>query len=79
MIARWPLSGARVATHDLLVIENIFGRPRFRFPPREDVHAAVRAFASDALEDGLTPLRFAYALCEGQDVSRYVATLARRK
>jgi putative mRNA 3-end processing factor len=63
-----------VATCDLLVIESTFGHPRFRFPPREEVHEAVRAFARGALEDGVTPVLFAYSLGKGQEAIRLLSS-----
>lgn len=63
-----------VASCDVLVIESTFGRPRYRFPPREEVYEQVRAFARSALADGHTPVFLAYPLGKSQEAIRLLAS-----
>jgi hypothetical protein len=58
---------------DVVVMETTFGRPRYVFPPTEQVMAEVRDFCRGALEEGSVPLLFAYALGKGPEL---VAQLA---
>src|SRR5512140_1725623 len=46
---------AEVMPCDVLVLESTFGLPRYVFPPKAEVLAAIRRFVDDALSDGETP------------------------
>ena len=59
-----------VAECDTLVIESTFGQPRYRFPPRAEVEARIAAFAQGALDEGATPVFYAYALGKAQEATR---------
>jgi Cft2 family RNA processing exonuclease len=58
---------------DVVVMETTFGRPRYVFPPTEQVVAEIRDFCRRALEEGAVPVLFAYALGKGPEL---VAQLA---
>ncbi|MBV8748783.1 MAG: MBL fold metallo-hydrolase [Candidatus Eremiobacteraeota bacterium] len=58
---------AHVERCDVLLMECTFGRPRYVFPPREEVEAALIAFAQNALEDGVAPILHAYSLGKAQE------------
>jgi hypothetical protein len=52
---------------DVLLMECTYGRPNYVFPPRAQVAAAIVAWARKALEDGTTPLFYAYSLGKAQE------------
>jgi Cft2 family RNA processing exonuclease len=58
---------------DVVVMETTFGRPRYVFPPTEQVMAEVRDFCGRALAEDAVPILFAYALGKGPEL---VAQLA---
>ena len=58
---------ATVERCDVLLMECTFGRPRYVFPPREEVCAALIAWAAAALDDGATPVVYAYSLGKAQE------------
>ncbi len=64
---------ADVVAADTLVLESTFGHPRFRFPPREQVFDEVFAWAKGALERGLRPLVYAYALGKAQEAVKQLS------
>jgi len=53
---------------EVLVMETTFGRPEFRFPPAEEVVAAVVEFCRETLAAGRTALLLAYALGKSQEL-----------
>jgi len=53
---------------DVLVMETTFGRPQYRFPPTSEVLAALTGFCLAALDDGETPVLFAYSLGKSQEL-----------
>jgi len=53
---------------DVLVMETTFGRPQYRFPPAHEVIAALAGFCHAALDDGETPVLFAYSLGKSQEL-----------
>jgi putative mRNA 3-end processing factor len=57
---------------DVLVLESTFGLPRYVFPPKTEVLAAVRSFVDDALSDGVTPVLLAYALGKAQEILKHL-------
>ncbi len=59
---------AGVVECDVLVLESTFGLPRYVFPPKEEVLAAVRRFVDDALSDGAVPVLLGYALGKAQEI-----------
>jgi putative mRNA 3-end processing factor len=64
---------AEVMPCDVLVMESTFGAPRYVFPPKPEVLAAVRRFVDDALSDGVTPVLLAYALGKAQEILKHLA------
>jgi Cft2 family RNA processing exonuclease len=55
---------------DVLIVEATFGRPRYVFPPAQEVIAGILSFCRNALERGETPVLYAYSLGKGQEVLR---------
>lgn len=53
---------------DILVMECTYGRPRYRFPDRAEVEAELIARCAAALEQGQTPVVYAYALGKAQEI-----------
>src|ERR1700730_14985803 len=53
---------------DTLIMETTFGRPRYRFPPTEQVVDQVVAFWRETLDDGAVPVLLAYSLGKGQEI-----------
>jgi Cft2 family RNA processing exonuclease len=53
---------------ETLVMETTFGLPKYRFPPTEEVMAAMVAFCIRALEEGATPVLLGYSLGKSQEV-----------
>ena len=52
---------------DTLVMETTFGLPHFVFPPAEEIEGELVRFARETLEDGETPVFFAYSLGKAQE------------
>lgn len=52
-----------------LIVESTFGLPIFVFPPREEVEARAVAFARQAVEEGVVPVFYGYALGKGQEIT----------
>jgi putative mRNA 3-end processing factor len=63
---------AEVVECDVLVLESTFGLPRYVFPPKDEVLAAVRRFVDDALADGATPVLLGYALGKAQEILKFL-------
>jgi putative mRNA 3-end processing factor len=63
---------------DVLVLESTFGLPRYVFPPKAEVLAAVRRFVEDALSDGVTPVLLAYALGKAQEILKHLSDRGHR-
>ena len=55
---------------DTLIMETTFGRPRYVFPPEEEVIASLIAFCRAALAEGATPVLLCYSLGKTQEVLR---------
>ena len=53
---------------DTLVMETTYGLPRYRFPPFEEVAAAMVTFCHQALNDRVTPVLFGYSLGKAQEI-----------
>ena len=53
---------------DALIMETTFGRPRYRFPPTEQVVDQVVAFCRETLDDGAVPVLLGYSLGKGQEI-----------
>jgi putative mRNA 3-end processing factor len=66
---------AEVMACDVLVLESTFGLPRYVFPPKAEILAAVRRFVDDALSDGATPVLLGYALGKAQEILKHLADL----
>jgi putative mRNA 3-end processing factor len=60
---------------DVLLMESTFGLPRYVFPPKEEVLAAVKRFVDDALADGATPVLLGYSLGKAQEVLKHFGEL----
>ena len=60
--------GHQVRHADTLIMETTFGLPKFRFPPGDEVLAAMVKFAVEAIEDGEIPIFMAYALGKAQEI-----------
>ena len=59
---------AEVPGADVLIVEATFGRPRYRFPPAEEVTRDIIAFCRAVLAAGGTPVLLAYALGKAQEL-----------
>ncbi len=55
---------------DVLIMECSFGRPRYRFPPREVVAQQLVEFAGGTLAAGATPVVAGYALGKTQEAMK---------
>ncbi len=53
---------------DVLIMECTFGRPRYRFPDREEIQAAIVRFCQDAVEDRHVPVLLAYSIGKAQEL-----------
>ena len=53
---------------DTLIMETTFGRPRYRFPPTEQVVDQVVAFCRETLDEGAVPVLLGYSLGKGQEI-----------
>ncbi len=53
---------------DVLAIPTTYGLPLYRFPPRDEVIAAIRKFVDDALEDKATPVLIANQIGTSQEL-----------
>jgi Cft2 family RNA processing exonuclease len=51
-----------------LIMETTYGRPRYVFPPTEEVLASVLQFCKASLDAGTTPVLIAYSLGKGQEI-----------
>lgn len=58
---------AEVKKCDVVLMECTYGRPQYVFPSRDDVEDGMIAFALKALEDGVTPMFYAYSLGKAQE------------
>ncbi len=58
---------------DVLLLESTFGHPRYVFPPKEEILAAVRAFVDETLSGGATPVLLGYALGKAQEILKFLA------
>jgi Cft2 family RNA processing exonuclease len=61
---------AEVPRADTLIVEATFGLPVFRFPPREELEAALLSETRAALEADEVPVLLAYALGKGPEVAK---------
>jgi putative mRNA 3-end processing factor len=61
---------AAPAEADVLVMESTYGRPVFRFPPRERVVAQLVDLVGDAMRAGRQPIVLAYSLGKSQEAAR---------
>lgn len=55
---------------DVLITESTFGLPRYVMPPAEQTEAAILDFCRGALDEGITPVLYAYALGKSQELLR---------
>jgi len=52
---------------DILIMESTFGLPHYCFPPREELEDLLLSKLSEKLNQGITPIIFAYSLGKGQE------------
>jgi len=69
---------AEVMPCDVLLMESTFGLPRYVFPPKDEVLAAVGRFVDDCLADGATPVLLGYSLGKAQEVLKHFGELGYR-
>lgn len=62
---------------DTLVMETTFGLPRFKFPPREEIAAAVHRFVFDTISAGRVPVLLGYSLGKAQEILALLAGIGR--
>jgi DNA ligase 1 len=53
---------------DVLIMETTFGRPRYVFPPAEQVMEGVIRFCREALDNDETPVLLGYSLGKSQEI-----------
>src|ERR1700726_2369083 len=53
---------------DVLIMETTFGRPRYRFPPTEQVVDQIVAFCRETIEEGAVPVLLGYSLGKAQEI-----------
>lgn len=53
---------------DVLIMETTFGRPHYVMPPKEKVLADIAGFCRQTLNDGGTPVLYAYSLGKSQEL-----------
>ncbi len=58
---------------DVLIMETTFGRPQYRFPPREQVIEQLLRIITQKLNQGITPVVFVYPLGKGQEILYYLS------
>jgi Cft2 family RNA processing exonuclease len=51
-----------------LVMETTYGRPRYLFPPTEEVLASILHFCRTSLDAGITPVLISYSLGKAQEI-----------
>jgi DNA ligase-1 len=56
------------ACADTLIMETTFGRPRYRFPPTEQVVDQIVAFCRETIGDGGVPVLLGYSLGKAQEI-----------
>ena len=56
------------ACADTLIMETTFGRPRYRFPPTEQVVDEIVAFCRETIGDGGVPVLLGYSLGKAQEI-----------
>jgi Cft2 family RNA processing exonuclease len=70
---RHTAEACEVPQAETLIVEATFGRPRYVFPPSQEVIAGILSFCRNVLAKGETPVLFAYSLGKGQEVLRALA------
>lgn len=55
---------------DILVMETTYGRPDYRFPPREEVYDDIVNWAAKTIVEGDIPFILAYPVGKAQEVTR---------
>lgn len=63
---------AQLAECDTLVLEATFGRPRYVFPPREEVLAHLERWVRETLDRGVTPIVLGYPLGKSQEAIKFL-------
>lgn len=68
--AGFSSEGCATPRADVLIMETTFGRPRYVFPPADEVMAAITNFCREALAAGAAPILFGYSLGKAQEILR---------
>jgi Cft2 family RNA processing exonuclease len=63
---------AEVRPCDVLIMECTYGKPRYTFPPVEEVQTRLVNFIEGALEDRKIPVLFAYTMGKSQEVLKFL-------
>lgn len=63
---------AEVRLCDVLIMECTYGKPRYTFPPTDEVHSRLLNFIEGALEDRRVPVLFAYAMGKSQEALKHL-------
>lgn len=63
---------AEIPPSDILIMECTFGKPRYVFPPTEEVERQLVAFVETAFEDRKVPVLLAYAMGKSQEVLKFL-------
>lgn len=61
---------------DVLIMETTFGLPRYVMPPSEQIQVDIVRFCRQALDDGATPVLFAYTLGKTQELVQVLGRAA---
>lgn len=64
---------AELRPADTLIMETTFGLPRYRFPPVDEVAAAMRKFVGETLGAGGIPVLLGYSLGKAQEILAAIA------
>ena len=57
---------------DILIMETSFGNPKYVFPPRKDVEKELLSLLREKLNEGITPVIFAYPLGKAQEILHFL-------
>jgi DNA ligase-1 len=53
---------------DTLIMETTFGRPRYQFPPTEEIIEQIIGFCRETLDDNAVPVLLGYSLGKAQEI-----------
>jgi putative mRNA 3-end processing factor len=66
--SRLNQEGAKPVKTDILIIESTYGKPRYVFPPAEEMVRVIKDWVEDTLSQNLPVALFAYPLGKSQDL-----------